>query len=73
MTYDEFDKVRRILHQSFIDAEANIFKRLDKLGNFRFDEWFSKKSYIDIYFFMSGLIFDFTVEHKIYIFSIFVN
>ena len=38
MTYDEFDKVRRILHQSFIDAEANIFKRLDKLGNFRFDE-----------------------------------
>ena len=51
------------------DIVYNIFENC----NFRFDEWFSKKSYIDIYFFMSGLIFDFTAEHKIYIFSIFVN
>ena len=46
------------------DIVCNIFENF----NFRFDdEWFSKKSYIDIYFFMSGLIFDFTVKHKIYV------
>ena len=48
------------------DIVCNIFENC----NFRFDdEWFSKKSYIDIYFFMSILIFDFTVKHKIYIFE----
>ena len=56
-----------IKFRSFLkkDIVYNIFENC----NFRFDEWFSKKSYIDIYFFMSGLIFDFTVEHKIYIFG----
>ena len=46
------------------DIACSIFENC----KFRFDdEWFSKTSYIDVYFSMSGLIFEFTVEHKIYI------
>ena len=56
-------KFRLFLKKNIV---CNIFENC----KFRFnDEWFSKKSYIDIYFFMSGLIFDFTVKHKIYIFE----
>ena len=65
--YQYLLNIIRIKFRSFLkkDIVYNIFENC----NFRFDEWFSKKSYIDIYFFMSGLIFDFTVEHKIYIFG----
>ena len=56
-----------IKFRSFL--KKDIVYKIFENCNFRFDEWFSKKFYIDIYFFMSGLIFDFTVEHKIYIFG----
>ena len=65
--YQYLLNITRIKFRSFLkkDIVYNIFENC----NFRFDEWFSKKSYIDIYFFMWGLIFDFTVEQKIYIFG----